>query len=223
MSVQSINLNVGASLVLARKITFEASMERAIMQKKYWDELLEKLRKSGGGGSSDKRFDRIAVSMMLSNFLRNKIIEAMIKNLNLGFAQIFKSIDVKIPFNINVIFANVQKTGTSFINMLLIVGRDMLQHVSTGHITKPISNILFGIIGIMSFQLNKLKDILEEDLKEFLKKLDVKGKMKKIKTMLSDFCVEMKEEIFGIIKFAGFYVEKYLLPSINTGTPRITQ
>lgn len=146
-------------------------MSRVIENKKYWDELLEKLRKSGGGGSGDKGFDRIAVSMMLTNFLRNKIIEAMIRNLNTEFGNIFKQIDIKISINIHSMFANVQKIGNvilkGFMNIIsLIVRKDVaMQRLYT------VSQWISPFAILLSFHLNKLKEIL---------KLDIKGKMKKI-------------------------------------------
>ena len=62
-------------------------------------------------------------------------------------------------------------------------------------VTQMISSLALAL----SFQLNKLKEILEEDLKGFIKKLDVKEKIRKIKTAVLDFFVEiisgMKQEL----------------------------
>ena len=183
------------------KAAFNASMERAQLSQKYWEELLEKLRKAGGGGGggNDKSFDRIAVSMMLSNFLSNKTIQAMLRNFGM---ELFGS--NKISNQINNINQNattnvIQIIG-KFIFGIIIGSRDLPWQVSTATI-KSLSNNLIGILGAFSLQMNKLKEILEEDLKEFIKKLDVKEKMKKIKTFILDFFVEMKEEILDVINF----------------------
>ena len=160
----------------ASKIAFQAVLERALLNKKYWDELLDKLRKmGGGGGGSDLRFDRIAVSMQLMNFLSNKTIYAMVKN----FTQEFlKSMDNFLNkshiFNQNVFVAGMQKiVGTVFNGITNIISLITRRDAPSGRLYSRTSNVLLSLAGAMSFQINKLKEILEKELKRFLKKLKI--------------------------------------------------
>lgn len=182
------------SQALASKIAFQANMERALLNQKYWDELLEKLRKmgGGGGGGNDTRFDRIAVSMQLMSFLSNKTIQAMIKNFNGEFLKLMNNISNHFQgANQNVFVASLQKFGKAifdgFANIIsLIVRRD----APTARLDDAIPQLL-SFVGMLSFQLNKLK--------ELMKKLDIKGKLKKIKNVILDFFVEMKEEVLNMV------------------------
>ena len=186
----------------ASKAAFNASMERAELSQKYWEELLEKLRRAGGGGGgNDKKFDRIAVSMMLSNFLSNKTIQAMLRNFGVELFSLNKIPNQINNTNQNVFINAIQNIGEMILNSItnalsLIVRRD----APLGHLYTALK-VLPALIGSLSFQLNKLKEILEEDLKEFIKKLDVKEKIKKIKTFVLDFFVEMKDTLLNVIEF----------------------
>lgn len=164
---------VGISKTIASKIAFEASMQRAIQNQKYWDELLEKLRKSGGGGGpSSSRFDRIAVSMMLTNFLSNKNVQAILRNIRNEFINLNKEISSQLKNPSQNVFTRIAKIIT------LIGGRDVplerLYNVSQnlfksiGKIIKQIPAIIF----LIAFQLNKLKEILEKELREMIKKFE---------------------------------------------------
>ena len=202
VSVGRPNLRlIDNSKVISSKIAFQASMEKAVLSQKYWNDLLEKLRKGGGGGGGgDTRFDRVAVSMQLMNFLSDKTIQAMLRNFTGEILNITGNISGQIQnASQNLLVKAIQKIGSmislSMTNVIsFIIHRDMpsarLYVVSTQ---------LSLLIGILSFQLNKLKEILEEDLKEFIKKLDVKEKIRKIKTAVLDFFVEiisrMKQEL----------------------------
>lgn len=185
----------------ASKAAFAASMERAQLSQKYWEELLEKMRRAGGGGGggNDKRFDRIAVSMMLSNFLSNKTIQAMLRNFG---AELFDtnltSNQVIIPNQLQT--SNIIQLINKFVSNTVINNVSLIQQSITSSM-KPITNTLSSILGALSFQMNKLKEILEEDLKEFINKLDVKEKMNKIKNLVLDYFIELKEELSGVINF----------------------
>lgn len=224
MQVQAISRDpLPGRLYLASKIAFEAQMEKSLLNKKYWDELLEKLRKSGGGGGGyDKRFDQIAVSMMLTNFLRNKVVQAMMRNLNNEFLRLFGNLDKFMQQDIfNGLISNFQTVGKTILQRVtnlisLIIRRD----VALLHLYKA-STQLSSLIGILSFQLNKLKEFIEEHLKKIIR--NVKKKIKNIQTALTNFFIELEEKIINGIGFLKGYVEKYLFPSIKTGTPRITQ
>ncbi len=193
----------------ASKAAFAASMERAQLSQNYWEELLEKMRRAGGGGGggNDKRFDRIAVSMMLSNFLSNKTIQAMLRNFG---AELF---DTNLASNQIVIPNQIQTSNIiQFINIVsnTVINSVSLIQQSISSSMKPITSTLSSILGALSFQMNKLKEILEEDLKEFINKLDVKEKMKKIKIALNDFFVELKESVFSIIDLAEKYINYFI-------------
>ena len=186
----------------ASKAAFNASMEKASLSQKYWNELLEKLRKAGGGGGgNDNRFDRIAVSMMLSNFLNSKTIQAMLRNFSsemFGLNNIPNQINNSSQIQIGNIMQTIGKSIlTGMTNLLsLMVPRD----ATTGRL-HPTLNQLSTLISLLSFQLNKLKELLENDLKETIKKLDVKEKLKKVKTFVLDFFVEMKDTLLSVVEF----------------------
>ena len=187
----------------ASKAAFNASMERASLSQKYWEELLEKLRRAGGGGGggNDKSFDRIAVSMMLSNFLSNKTIQAMLRNFGVEMFGLNKISNQINNANQNVFISVIQNIGKMILNHLtnalsLIVRKD----APSGRLYTAL-NILPVLIGILSFQFNKLKEILEEDLKE---------KIRKIKTAIKDFFVEMKEHVLSVIEFVANVTQGYI-------------
>ncbi|OGI07873.1 MAG: hypothetical protein A3F80_00325 [Candidatus Melainabacteria bacterium RIFCSPLOWO2_12_FULL_35_11] len=203
MAVELNRISIGNRSLLQQssvsKAALNASMERAELSQKYWNELLEKLRKAGGGGGggNDNRFDRIAVSMMLNNFLSNKIIQAILRNFGVELFGLNK-----IPNQINNTNQNMTGNVIQMIGKFVIsiaTGSGLLQQIPMVTI-KSLVNHLIGLAGILSFQMNKLKEILEEDLKEFIKKLDIKEKMRKIKTVIVDFFVEMKDDLLSILK-----------------------
>lgn len=177
----------------ASKAAFQTGLERALLNKKYWDDLLEKLRKMGGGGGSDLKFDRIAVSMQLMNFLSNKMVQALIENWNKEFLRLLNNLPNQIKNTTqNILLPALQNIGKVFFGgltniFLLIVHRDARQ----GRLYN-MPQQMFAFIGILSFQLNKFK--------ELLKGIDFKKGIKKIKKTIVDFFVEMKDEILYIAK-----------------------
>lgn len=193
---------------ISQKIAFEASMQRAQLNQKYWDDLLEKLRKSGGGGVGSSKFDRITVSMQLTNFLSNKTIQAMLRNLKLEALNLKNNSSSQINnVNQNVIINIVQSIGKSIVGIVNFVIRGVLQYAPTGTI-KFATNNLSAILGILSFQLNKLKEILEEDLKELIKKLDVKGKIRNIKIKIFNTVSAIEDKLIEILELFGVLSKK---------------
>ena len=191
---------------IASKIAFEASMQKAQLNQAYWDELLEKLRKSGGGGGGGSSFDKIATSMRFMNFLSDKTIQAMLRNFTSDFTKAFDGlVNNTQTQNQNVIINIVHSIGKSIIGILNI-GRGLPWQTSTA--MKSISNLIPILAQIFSFQLNKLKEVLEENLKELIKKLDVKEKFKLIKTKFADVLVILENKLMGIINLADFLRKK---------------
>ncbi|MBI3590293.1 MAG: hypothetical protein HY094_02805 [Candidatus Melainabacteria bacterium] len=196
------------SRAIASKIAFNASMEKAMLSQQYWDELLEKLRKGGGGGGGSKSFDRVTVSMMLTNFLSNKTIQAMLRNFT------GDSLDIK---NNNLNQLHLTNQGV-YVNIIQKISNMVLNSV-TGFISLIVrryiptmrlsvfSNQLSLLIGLLSFQLNKLKEVLEENLKEMIKKLDIKEKIRKVKAALTDFFVELKENLLSAVDEFKFFLK----------------
>ena len=183
---------------IASKIAFEASMQRAQLNQKYWDDILQKLRKAGGGGGGS-RFDRIIVSMQLMNFLSNKTIQAMLRNF-IGDMNESRSSHKNI-LDIN---------SSSSVSIPQKIGNIILRGLSIMFLLSVRTNALFGrlhgtthkishFVSILSFQLNKLKELLEEDLKESIKKLDVKEKLKRIKTIAMDIFATIQSELVETI------------------------
>ena len=181
----------------ASKAAFNTSMQRAIMNQKYWEDILEKLRKAGGGGGGGSRFDRITVSMQLMDFITKKMISSILENVKAGslkteglktgsgdknFISVISSI---IPQNVkNVFIPIIANLNTQVKNIFSIT-------------TKTISSVLMAF----SAQMNKLKQLIEEDLKNIFEKLNIKGKLKKVQTVLFEFFVEMKEEVKNAVEF----------------------
>ena len=204
------------SRAVASKIAFNAQMERTLLNNQYWNDLLEKLRKAGGGGGGGSQFDRVTVSMQLMSFLSDKTIQAMLKNFNSEFSKQTNNFLNQLQNTNQNVFQNIiQKIGNVILNgvtniMSLIVRRD----APTVRLYTALTQ-LSSLIGIISFQLNKLKEILEEDLKELIRKLDVKGKIRKIKGALLDFFVGMNKELKDIIKLLNNFCNPRLQTFLN--------
>lgn len=202
-----LNRNADFAKDVASKTSYEAALAKSLEAKKFWDELLEKLRKSGGGGGDMRNLDKIMTSMMFMNYLSNKMIQAILNNFKLEFLKLLgKVTNLLSPLTQNPFVQGIQRLATFISSGIAFASRGLLQQIPTKGILKSISNFsnqLTALAGAVSFQLNKLKEILEEELKEIVRKLDVKSKMKKIKETLVDLFVEMKEGVldtFDLLK-----------------------
>lgn len=162
-----------------QKASFEKFMSRISLERTED----EKRKKAGGGGGSSMRFDRLLVSLMLTNFLTNKQILALLESLNLKMLQqdIFMETYKSGKLNFKKVFSTQQFSNQiiSFTNGLLYG----IQHIKAGLIS---SNKMLGEYGkafiiALSFQLNKAKEVLIEEFKERIKKVNFKGLLKMLK------------------------------------------
>lgn len=200
ISNRILNTKSDFSKSSAQNEAFKVAMERVLIAKKIWEDFLEKLRKSGGGGGGSlRRIDRIAVSMMLSTFLSDKMVKALIENLNFEFLK--QTAFMNNSINQNPLFQSVLKLGNIFVNSLINTGTQIAKSPIVQNIGKNISNFLrqVSILAIaFSFQLNKLKELIEKELDEMIKKLDIKTRVNNIKKIVVDFFVEFKEGLLDI-------------------------
>ncbi len=194
------------------KLSFEASMERAQLNQRYWDELLKKLRKSGGGSGGSSQFDRIAVSMMLTNFLSNKAIQALLRNF----------IGESSNQNLNVVNLHqysVQNGIISFMQTMYDFASPLINNFSSlanavkslsSKAYTKLSSELSSVLTILSFQLHKLKEVLEQDFKEAIKKLDVKEKLKKTRIALNDYFIELGDDLINSVNTLKSYIDPFI-------------
>lgn len=185
----------------AYKASFENMMQR-ITQERIDD---ERKRKMGGGGGSIRRFDRIAVSMMLSNFLSNKTIQAMINNMNSIFlkTQDLNNLLRRLADN-KFINSSIKWISIAFsgINNFIVGLKSKLGFESILKQSLPFIKELNKFAQAFSFHLNKFKKILKDDMKEKIKKLNIKNKVLKVLETVFDFIVDVKEDIFkSFLKF----------------------
>lgn len=196
-----INNNSDIAKSIVSQAAFQASLERMILQKKIWEDFLDKLRKGGGGGGSMRRLDRIAVSFMLMNYLSDKAIKAMLENLNLEF---LKSQSMQNSGLVGTLRATSLLNATSVLRVtsvqfiIALIKNSGIQNIPKAFLAVKLQ--LSGLLAAFSFQLNKLKEVIEEELKEAIRKLDVKEKMKKIKERLADLFAGFKSYVLDVLE-----------------------
>jgi hypothetical protein len=186
---------------ISSKVSQETTLLKALENKKFWDELLEKLRKSGGGGGNDSRFDRIAVSMMLSNFLTNKMILALMRNLRINPENILSSVIKTESKSSNHFFINfASSVHKIFVSPFGSIQTSLIRFTNTNTIQKTIK--LFNeIAGILSFQLNRLKEATSKK---------IKSNLKKIKESTVTFIESIINEAIYYMEFLGRTIEQNL-------------
>ncbi|MBI1858606.1 MAG: hypothetical protein HYR97_05795 [Candidatus Melainabacteria bacterium] len=212
-STRTLNLRLDVSKSIASDGAFKAAMQRILVEKKIWEDFLEKLRQSGGGGGGSlRRIDRIAVSFMLMNFLSDKTMKALMQNFNIEFLK-------------QLAFSNDKSTQNPVVNFIsqatFLIAHTVASIVASvvnspvvQNIGNMISTVVKGVSSLavyFSFQLNKLKELLEKELNEAIRKLDLKEKLQKLKEIVADFFVELKEETFNFIEFVKAKFKSYFL------------
>ena len=210
---RTFNARLDVSKSIASDSSFKAAMQRVLVEKKIWEDFLEKLRKSGGGGGGSlRRIDRIAVSFMLMNFLSDKTMKALMQNFNIEFLKQLAFSDDKPIHSPTVNFISqvtffIANTAASI--LASVVNSPVIQNVGNmlSALVKGISSLAIAF----SFQLNKLKELLEKELNEAIRKLDFKEKLRKLKEIVADFFIELKEETFNFIEFVKAKFKSYFL------------
>ena len=189
----------------SQETAFKVLLEKTGLSNKLWADYLEKLRKAGGGGGSDSKFDRIAVSMMLSNFLSNKQIRELINNLTREFVSVCENLFDKNPqLNINFLLPlkQITKLGINILSNLsnALFNKNLLNVLNIN--LKNFSLLVLGFLVMASSSFHKLKEIIEEELRKAIKKTKIKNKLNKIEGLICNFVVDLKELIKKI--FSSF-------------------
>lgn len=187
-------VHVGGRTSSVPSEVLKASLERALLEKKLWEEFLEKLRKSGGGGGGLRRIDRIAVSFMLSHFLSAKVIKALMQNINMEFLKQFF-----ISQNLLVKVFSILQSGTA--QILSLFGKPFTTNVFGNLQThgakvlqstfQKLEKATLSLATAISFLLNKLKEILENEYQEEIQKKDIKDKLNNFKKRLIPTIIAM--------------------------------
>ena len=196
-TLRIVNHNSDIAKSNASQAAFQAAINRMILQKKIWEDFLEKLKQGGGGGGgSMKRLDRIAVSFMLMNYLSDKAMKAIMENFNLAFLKLQFVQNPGQIGNQDIIGNIVLKTGANILNIItntmgMLIKNSGVQmlfaYIKSAYIKSGVGALHAApLLAAFSFQLNKLKGIIEEELRESIRKLDVKEKIKKIKEVMNN-------------------------------------
>ncbi len=196
---------------LTAKIMLNASMEKAQLNQRFWDELLEKLKKGGGGGGGSS-FDRVKVSMQLMDFISNKMIQSLLKNIN--------SSDIKTP-NIDKSEQLITNQTLNLFNtvsnivfkvVLTITGIN-LSSLKTNNNARIITDRISNILISFSFQLNKLKEEIFEKIKDVFKKLKIKERLKKAQAIVFDIFVQLEETLIKKVNLLRKSLEEFIFKS----------
>ena len=179
-------------------ISYNTALERTMQSQREWAEFLRKLREGGGGGGGgSRRYDKIAMSMKWINFLSGKLIQNLMQNAKmlplLTHTNTIQTKNINQSYSLNLI----QKAGfflsKGLSNIISLLARNNLL-INTQKTFLLISKEFNEILQIVSFQLNKLKEVLEQELKE-ARKMDIREKIKEGTKLIIDFFVKLTENI----------------------------
>ena len=180
-------------------ISYNTALERTMQSQREWAEFLRKLREGGGGGGGgSRRYDKIAMSMKWINFLSGKLIQNLMQNAKmlplLTHTNTIQTKNINQSYSLNLI----QKAGfflsKGLSNIISLLARNNLL-INTQKTFLLISKEFNEILQIVSFQLNKLKEVLEQELKEATRKMDIREKTKEGTKLIIDFFVKLTENI----------------------------
>ena len=180
-------------------ISYNTALERTMQSQREWAEFLRKLREGGGGGGGgSRRYDKIAMSMKWINFLSGKLIQNLMQNAKmlplLTHTNTIQTKNINQSYSLNLI----QKAGfflsKGLSNIISLLARNNLL-INAQKTLSLISKEFNEILQIVSFQLNKLKEVLEQELKEATRKMDIREKIKEGTKLIIDFFVKLTENI----------------------------
>lgn len=178
----------------SNEAAFRAMMDRTLQQQKIWEEILRKLREGGGGGGgSSRRYDKIAMSMKWTNFLSGKLIQNLMQSAKSLPSQISTNITQTKNINQNQPLNFIQKAGLFLSKNLSNIISSLTRSnflTTTQKTLSSISKEFNEILQIVSFQLNKLKEFLEQEFKEATRKMDLK---EKVKSIIDFFVIGLKK------------------------------
>ena len=179
-------------------ISYNTALERTMQSQREWAEFLRKLREGGGGGGGgSRRYDKIAMSMKWINFLSGKLIQNLMQSAKtlplLTSTNTIQTKNINQSHSLNL----MQKAGfflsKGLSNIISLLARNNLL-INAQKTLSLISKEFNEILQIVSFQLNKLKEVLEQELKE-ARKMDIREKIKEGTKLIIDFFVKLTENI----------------------------